>query len=112
MRELLDRLTGLYDYALIDSPPLLLVADTLDLARMVDGVVFVARRNEVTSDEAREVRTTVDRLGLKLLGVVMTYAEPLAPYYRGYEAAQEPEAPPPAPPREPVRAESLVGDGL
>jgi capsular exopolysaccharide synthesis family protein len=112
MRELLDRLTGLYDYALIDSPPLLLVADTLDLARMVDGVVFVARRNQVTSDEAREVRATVDRLGLKLLGVVMTDAEPLAPYYGGYEAAQQPEAQPPAPSPESARAESLVGDGL
>jgi capsular exopolysaccharide synthesis family protein len=86
MTHVLERLSELYDHVLIDSPPLLLVADTLELARVVDGVVIVARRNEVTTDEAREVRDLVERLGMKLVGIVLTDVEPVASYYEAYPA--------------------------
>lgn len=75
MTQVLERLELDYNHVLIDSPPLLLVADALELARMVDGVVLVVRRNEARSDEAREVRTLVERLGIRLVGVVFTDAE-------------------------------------
>lgn len=88
MTHVLERLSALYDYVLIDSPPLLLVADALELARHVDGVVVVARRNDVTSEEARDVRDLVERLGLNLLGVVLTDVEPVGGYYGAYEASR------------------------
>jgi capsular exopolysaccharide synthesis family protein len=72
MQKLLDRLGVLYDHVLIDSPPILLVADALELARVVDGVVLAVRRDETTTDEAREVRALVDRLGINLVGTVFT----------------------------------------
>ena len=63
MQDMLERLTGLYDHVIIDSPPLLLVADALELARSVDGIVLVVRRNKATTEEAKEVRALFDRLG-------------------------------------------------
>jgi succinoglycan biosynthesis transport protein ExoP len=90
MTQLLDRLAGLFDYVLIDSPPLLPVADALELARMVDGVILVVRRNRTTTDDAREVRALTDRLGIHLVGVVMTDVEPLGSYYGTY-GAKRPE---------------------
>ena len=84
-------LTGLYDHVLIDSPPLLLVADSLELARIVDGVVVVARRNNVTSEEAKEVRSLVQRLGLSLVGVVLTDVGPSGAYYNAYEPVETPQ---------------------
>ncbi len=83
MTKLLDRLALAYDYVLIDSPPVLVVADALELARIVDGVVVVARRDRATCDEAREVRSLVDRLGINLLGVVFTDVAAASGYY-GY----------------------------
>jgi capsular exopolysaccharide synthesis family protein len=83
MTELLERLTSVFDHVLIDSPPLLLVADALELARMVDGVVLVVRANSASADEAREVRALVERLGIHLVGVVLTDVERPASYY-GY----------------------------
>lgn len=88
MTHVLERLSSLYDYVLIDSPPLLLVADTLELARMVDGVVVVARRNDVTTEEAREVRDVAQRLGMNLLGVVLTDVEPVGSYYGAYRPVE------------------------
>ncbi|MFN2467696.1 MAG: polysaccharide biosynthesis tyrosine autokinase [Gaiellaceae bacterium] len=83
MSELLDRLSLSFDYVLIDSPPVLPVADAIELARLVDGVVIVVRRNQSTRDEARELRALVERLGINLLGVVFTDVSP-AGGYGGY----------------------------
>jgi capsular exopolysaccharide synthesis family protein len=86
MEALLDGLREAYDYILIDSPPLLLVADALGLARMVDGVVIVVRRDEATRDEARETRALVERLGIHLVGTVLTDAAATTSYYGDYTA--------------------------
>ncbi len=72
MRDVLEQLSRMYDHVLIDSPPLLVVADALELARMVDGVVLVARRNRVSTDEAQELRALVERLDIHLTGAVFT----------------------------------------
>jgi Mrp family chromosome partitioning ATPase len=66
------------------TPLLRLVADALELARMVDGVVLVVRSNSASTDEAREVRSVVERLGIHLVGVVLTDVEPPASYYSAY----------------------------
>jgi tyrosine-protein kinase len=89
MTKLLDRLALSYDYVVIDSPPVLLVADALELARMVDGVIIVVRRNSASTDEARELRALVERLGINLLGVVFTDVAPAGLYYGGYREPLE-----------------------
>jgi polysaccharide biosynthesis transport protein len=99
MRDLLVRLGETFDYVLLDSPPLLSVADTLELARIVDSVVLVVRRSDASTDAAREIRSLVERLGIELVGVVVTdvaaafgtygaYGEP----YGSREAAQADKA--------------------
>jgi capsular exopolysaccharide synthesis family protein len=93
MKDLLDQLARQYDYVLIDSSPLLAVADALGLARAVDGVVLVARSNSTNSDEAREVRALVDHLDLHFLGLVLTGVRPVAAYGYGYDTYVEPATP-------------------
>ena len=89
MRKLLDQLALSYDYVLIDTPPVLLVSDALELARHVDGVVLVVRRNNATKDEARELRALVERLDVTLVGAVFTDVTPAGGYgtYGGYRDA-------------------------
>lgn len=89
MGETLDHLRRAFDYVLIDSPPLLLVADALELARVVDGVVLAARQNQATTDEAAEARALLERLDINLVGVVLTDVAPLGAYYGGYAARAE-----------------------
>ncbi|MBV8257536.1 MAG: polysaccharide biosynthesis tyrosine autokinase [Actinobacteria bacterium] len=80
MAEALERLSARNDFTLVDSPPLLAVADALEVARLVDGVIVVARANHTTVDDAREVRALVARLGLELVGVVLTDVNPAGGY--------------------------------
>ena len=95
MRQLLERLADSYDYVLVDSPPLLAVADALELARVVDGVVLTARRNRSTTDDAREVRALVERLAIHLVGVVFTDIKLPASYGYGYGYGPDHGAEPP-----------------
>lgn len=84
MTTLLDHLAATFDYVLIDSPPVLLVADALELTRAVDGVVLIARRNRSTTDQARELRALVQRLDINLVGAVISDAPAASSYYVDY----------------------------
>jgi capsular exopolysaccharide synthesis family protein len=109
MRDFLDEVSALFDYVLIDSPPVLPVADALELARNVDGVLFAVRRNRATSDEAREVRAMVDRLGIHLVGVVFTDVPPVGGYgVYGDAVAAQPEHAQPAGGRSLERPQPVV----
>lgn len=50
MRMLIGQLRGLYDFIVIDSPPILAYAEGRALAPFVDGVVFVGRAGIVTRE--------------------------------------------------------------
>jgi Mrp family chromosome partitioning ATPase len=70
------------DYVLIDSAPVLLVADAVSVASRVDGVIVVSRLGRATIDQARDVRATLDRVGARLVGVVISGVK--APSSYGY----------------------------
>jgi non-specific protein-tyrosine kinase len=72
MRRLVEGLGDLFDTVVIDSPPILPVADTLGLAKLVDGVIVVVRAKSATRDEAHEVRAMVERLDIPLVGIVVS----------------------------------------
>jgi len=84
MEEVLSTLSDSADYVILDTPPVLLVADALSIASRVDGVVVVARTNSTTSDEAREVRQLLDRVGARLIGVVVGGVKPTKSYRYRY----------------------------
>lgn len=72
MRDLLAELAARYDHVVVDTPPLLPVSDALELAPMVDGVLIVVRRNRARRDEAGEVRSILESVGIQLVGTILT----------------------------------------
>lgn len=70
MKTLIEDVASLADYVLIDTPPVLVVSDALNLVNLVDAVIVCARLNRTTIEEAREVRTLLQRTGARTLGVV------------------------------------------
>lgn len=58
------------DYIIMDSPPCLQYADALELAPLVDGVLYVVRRRRQEGKAQRDVRAQLDRMGVNLLGLV------------------------------------------
>jgi capsular exopolysaccharide synthesis family protein len=69
LSELMDQLTGYFDWILIDSPPVVPLADTSLWIRSVDGVLLVVR--EGTTQKRQLQRGLRELEQSKLLGVVM-----------------------------------------
>lgn len=60
-----------YDLVLIDSPPLLLLADSLVLARHTDGVLVVTEEGKTSLQTVRQLLRRAKQGGLPLLGFVL-----------------------------------------
>lgn len=87
-QTVLSELQQAYEVIILDSSPLLLVADTLELVPHVSDVVLCVRCDQTTWEEAKAARASLSRLPPKPVGVVATGLRPrTAGYYRdGYSA--------------------------
>jgi capsular exopolysaccharide synthesis family protein len=74
MSEILVGLRETADIVIVDSPPLLPVADTRVLIRMpeIDGVVVVSRAGVSQRDRARAARRILDQSTRRVFGLVIT----------------------------------------
>jgi capsular exopolysaccharide synthesis family protein len=67
--EFLDQISGSFDWIVIDSPPLLPLADTILWSRLADGVLLVVRQGKIAKRPLERALQTLDRS--TLLGVVL-----------------------------------------
>jgi capsular exopolysaccharide synthesis family protein len=91
LKLLLQRVEPMFDWIIMDTPPVIPVADSTLLANFCDGVLMVVRSNSTPSDLARKAREEFqDKL---LLGVVLNGIPadqlPQSRYYYG-EAVTNP----------------------
>jgi protein-tyrosine kinase len=85
MKKLLDLVTPVFDWIILDSPPALAVHDASSLADLCDGVLFVVRAGE--TDYQLAEKASSEFLKKNLLGVVLNGVEEDASYggyYAGY----------------------------
>lgn len=89
MKKLLDFVTPMFDWVIIDSPPTLPVHDASVLADLCDGVVFVVRAGR-TDHETVEKGVSEFR-NKNLLGIVLNRVDKADGYgsYYGYPANEE-----------------------
>jgi receptor protein-tyrosine kinase len=89
METLIDKLSGDYDYVLVDAPPLLPVADATGLAAATDGVLMSVRYGSTRKDQLQQAAVTLDRVGAGILGLVLNIVPPKADiasaYGRGHD---------------------------
>jgi succinoglycan biosynthesis transport protein ExoP len=71
MKNLLEGLKQRYDFILVDSPPIMAVADGLLLSRMVDSVLLVVRSGITPKPIAREARNKLARVKARIIGIVL-----------------------------------------
>jgi len=88
MQQLMKEMLKIYDFVLLDSPPVQRVTDSLTLGTLVDGVVVVTRSGKTTYDMLEsglkkmfDLRTPI--LGIVLNGLVKSKKD--SGYYGYYE---------------------------
>ncbi len=96
MNELLAR--G-YDHIILDSPPILPVADPVIMSRRVDGVCLVVGAGVTRRDAVAHAMERLRQVDAKVIGAVLNRAEEGKGGYYGsryHTYGQEPESPAPA----------------
>ncbi len=88
MQALMKETAKVYDFVLLDSPPIQRVTDSLTLSSVVDGVVLITRSSKTTYDmlesglkKLRDIHTTI--LGVVVNGIVRNKKD--SGYYGYYE---------------------------
>jgi capsular exopolysaccharide synthesis family protein len=93
--DFVDKVGRAYDRVIIDCPPLLPVADTLEIAPLVDCVLLCVRLGRTRRDHAQAAAAALERLPNRPVGVVLTnYVERDTDYYRAYYHYGDPQQAP------------------
>ncbi len=81
----LKQVSQVYERVVIDCPPLLPVADTLEIIPHADCALICVRLNRTTRDQARAAHEALERLPDRPVGLVVTdFSEKDRGYYQGY----------------------------
>ena len=86
MEELVAQLRTSYTSVIVDTPPILQVADAIPLIRLIDGVLIVTRLDGTTDDQVRHLAEQIGELRAPALGVVVNHVRARRGYgyYGGY----------------------------
>ena len=85
--DMLNEVRQAYDYVIIDTPPVLAVADACAVAARADGVVLTLRLRRDAKPTTKEAANTLQAVGARVLGVVVNGVAGTEGYaygYRGY----------------------------
>lgn len=72
MESLLQSLSEIFDYIILDLPPINIVADALVISPWTDGLVVVVRQNYTSRRALDDCMYQIRKIGAKFLGFVMS----------------------------------------
>lgn len=86
MDEILQRMRREYDRVIIDTPPVLLITDTLAVAARCDSVILVVRAFGGSLSQVRRARDHLYDIGCQIAGAVLNdiKVSRFSPYYSDY----------------------------
>lgn len=84
MDALLARLADRFDLVVLDTPPILAVADAAILGVSADGVLLVLRAGTTARDEAQTAAGQLATVGARVLGVALNDPDNVVPQYSPY----------------------------
>lgn len=82
--QILDRLSATYDLVIMDTPPLLVAADTAGVARHAGTVLFVARADKTHLGELHESAKRLSHAGQGITGVLFNAMDMSRRHYGTY----------------------------
>ena len=86
MRDILKELRDSFDFIVIDSPPVIAVSDAAVLSAICDGVALVFNGQTTTTASARRALERLDRIGARILGVILNGIDIRYPDYVDYRS--------------------------
>lgn len=75
LKLLLTHLSEMFDYVLIDAPPVGTVIDAAEIAKSCDGVLVVVNYDDVHRQELLDVKYQLEQTGCPVIGAVLNQVE-------------------------------------
>jgi len=72
MANAIDKLKEVYDYIIVDSPPVSYVTDGAILSSICDGTLLVVAAGQTDQRQARVAKEQLNKVSANILGVVLT----------------------------------------
>lgn len=82
--EMLEYYRSVFDYIIIDTPPLGLVIDAAVIAAQCDGVVINVAANHVSFRMVQGIKAQLERSGCHIIGTVLNMSDVAHNGYRSY----------------------------
>lgn len=112
-RELIREAYGEYNYILVDSPPILPVADPSEVAPYMDGVIIVYMVGKIGRGVLNRAKSTLDNIEANVVGVILNNVKPeVGPDYFRYHTHYYDGANRPAGKKTPSMVETVFSEGL
>lgn len=87
MKEILNEFSKYYDYIFIDTPPVMLVSDPLNIAAYSDAVIMTIGFSETERDVAKKTVDSLNQVNANIIGTILNKI-PITKhnkyYYYGY----------------------------
>jgi len=88
MMFVLDNLSALFDFVILDTPPVLPASDALMIAPKTDGILMVVKANAVNKKYIKDALGQIESSATKILGLILNRVdinkERYYRYYRKY----------------------------
>jgi len=80
LREVLNVLKPVFDYIIIDSPPILGVADSVVIGAACDAVILVVKAGSTQQSDIDDAMTAFEAARVKLSASILTHVRPQNPW--------------------------------
>lgn len=87
IKEMFEKLSTIADIVLVDSPPVLAVADAPILSTLVDGTVLVIRSAKTKIDAVKQAKERLEKANSRIIGAVLNAVESSHGSYGYYDYA-------------------------
>jgi capsular exopolysaccharide synthesis family protein len=84
MKDLMEELKQTYDYIILDTPPVGLVTDAVEISQYSDVTLYITRQNFTKKEMIHVLNTRVQRGELNNVSIVLNGYENKARYGAGY----------------------------
>jgi len=85
LKDLLNQLKSTFTFILIDSAPVMMLPDAINLSRVVDGVILVVKAGVTPKEVVKRASETIKDSGANLLGIILNNVEGALPDYYSYK---------------------------
>lgn len=84
IHELLAEARSIYDYIILDTPPVTAVVDPIVISKYTDVVVFVVQADRAKKNAIKDSLKQLENAGANIAGLVLTSVKARNSYYKKY----------------------------